>query len=256
MARVIVFLMLICLWPTSAHAIVLEDLIENGRLESVLNHKKVGYYIGSFDPLHKDHETVAELPVKQGLCDFVIVYPSWGGDSYKVRAHIQIRLDMLFAVFRDHPHVIVTRFPPQKLQEALTVPESGSMQNKEVVRPAFEGMRFIGIIGSDVALQLHGDAVSTFMTGVRVDKKYAEHTLGGCMALPVKSFIVAQRESDDLSSLNGKVCDKEIITTIDGGNDRTKSSTAVKRALKNGEAINSMVSDPVIEIIEKHGLYR
>jgi FAD synthase len=40
-------------------ALVLEDLAKNGMLESTLSYKKVGYYLGSFDPLHRGHEAIA-----------------------------------------------------------------------------------------------------------------------------------------------------------------------------------------------------
>ena len=43
-----------------AHALVLEDLVKNNQLQSTLQNKKVGYYIGSFDPIHKGHEEVAK----------------------------------------------------------------------------------------------------------------------------------------------------------------------------------------------------
>jgi len=212
------------LWNASAQALVLEDLIANGTLETTLQNKKIGYYLGSFDPLHKGHEVVAKLPIKQKLCDFVLIYPAWGGDSYKTRADVSLRLDMLYAVFATHPKIIVTRLPPKKLQTTLTVPAnlSPSVIIKEqpqiIVKPAFVGTSFIGIIGSDTALGLapNEDAAATFMTGIQIAKKYQTHTLGGCMALPVKTFIVAIRAGDDLSLLYGKVRNRKIIAIIDG----------------------------------------
>jgi nicotinic acid mononucleotide adenylyltransferase len=76
------------------------------------------------------------------------------------------------------------------------------------------------------------------------------------MALPVESFIVALREGDDLTPLKEKVGKRAILAVIASENERTLSSTAVKKALKQRKSINSMVSHPVIEIIEKYGLYR
>src|SRR5688572_6988842 len=81
----------------AANALVLENLIAKGTLESTLSNKKVGYYVGSFDPLHLGHEEVAELPILSDLCDYVIIYPNWGRDSYKDRIDINIRQDMVLA---------------------------------------------------------------------------------------------------------------------------------------------------------------
>ncbi len=253
------FLFLVFLWTSSVQALVLENLIQNGTLETTLKNKKIGYYVGSFDPLHKGHEAVAALPVQQGLCDLVIIYPAWGGDSFKARADISTRLDMLFSVFRDHPTIIVTRLTPKELQARLTVPDvTKNVKNQPLVKPAFEGMLFIGIVGSDTALKLEPNEKASFgfMTGIQIPEKYQTHTLGGLMALPVDSFIVALREGDDLSVLKGKIREREILATLESEKEKTFSSTAVKKALNTGSSIRLIVSGPVIEIIEKQGLYR
>lgn len=141
------FLLLVCFLVSSAHALVLEKLIQDGTLEETLKNKRIGYYVGSFDPLHKGHEAVAQLPMKKGLCDLMIIYPAWGGDSYKNRIDVNLRHDMVFSVFQDHPRVIVTRLTPKDLQKVLTVPAFSKVKDKLVVNPAFEGVKFIGVIG-------------------------------------------------------------------------------------------------------------
>jgi len=94
------------------------------------------------------------------------------------------------------------------------------------------------------------------MTGIQIPEKYQAHTLGGLMALPTESFIVALREGDDLSPLKGKIRDREILAVIESEYERTLSSTTTKKALKEGKSITSMVSTSVLEIIEKHRLYQ
>jgi nicotinamide mononucleotide adenylyltransferase len=116
------------LYAISANCLVLEDLVNSNKLEETLTGKKIGVYLGSFDPLHRGHEDVAQLPIQQGLCDYVIIYPSWGGDSYKKRTDLSIRLEMLFVTFADDPRVIVTRMPPQDMQRALTKPTTNKTQ--------------------------------------------------------------------------------------------------------------------------------
>ena len=253
-------LLFVCaFWFTASHALVLEDLIQTRTLESTLQGKNVCYYLGSFDPLHKGHEAVAELPIKQGLCNYVLIYPSWGGDSWKTRADVKARLEMLFVVFKDHQNVIVTKLKPKDLQQTLTVPDLRiTTNNKPVVKPAFVGMNFIGLIGSDTALLLgsNKEAASTFMAGIEISTKYAAHTLGGCMALPVNSFIVAMRAHDNLASLNGKIYNRAILAVIESDNEQTVSSTKVKKKLKQGHIISTMLSKSVIEIITKYDLYK
>ena len=235
-------------------ALVLENLVCDNQLSSTLKKKRLGYYIGSFDPLHKGHESVAEAVIEASLCDFVLMYPSWGGDSCKTRADINLRLDMLFARFEDHPKIIVTRYPPIKLQEALTT-KCGS--NKPVV-PVAEEMKFVGIIGSDIALQLAPEKKSSqkFMAGGVISKSYQYHTWGGCTALPVDSFIVFLRKGDDLTSLGGKVAGRPVIKVCRDNLHDGLSSTSVKDCLRKGKSISKMVSTSVIRIIRENRLYR
>lgn len=121
----------------ASNALILEELAQSGTIESTLSNKKICYYVGSFDPLHKGHEAVAELPLMSGICDYVLMYPSWGKDSYKTRVDVNLRLEMLFAVFKDHPRIIVTKFSPIELQTALTITNSAKIDNLPTVKPAF-----------------------------------------------------------------------------------------------------------------------
>lgn len=254
--RLLFGFVLVLLWASCANGLVLEELIEKGQLDKTLSHQRVGYYIGSFDPLHKGHERVATLCLEKDLCDYVIVYPSWGGDTFKKRADVQKRLDMLFVVFEKHPKIIVTRFPPKKLQDALT--KSNNVQTG-FVKSAFEGMSLIGVVGSDTALAVakSEQALSTFMTGKQLTEMHYEHTLGGCMALPVESFFVVMREGDDIKSLEGKIGEKNIAAVVEAYSDEKGfSSTKAKKILSEGGSLDAMLSEPVIDIIQKNGLYR
>ncbi|MBP9694718.1 MAG: hypothetical protein KBE16_08430 [Alphaproteobacteria bacterium] len=254
--RILLSFMVAVLWATCANGLVLEELIDNGQLEKTLSHQRVGYYIGSFDPLHKGHEKVASLCLENDLCNYVIVYPSWGGDTFKRRIDVQRRLDILFAVFEKHPTIIVTRFPPKKLQDTLTEPD---VSKNGFVKPVFAGMSFIGIVGSDTALAVakSEQALSTFMTGNLLTEMHYEHTVGGCMALPVESFFVVMREGDGIKSLEGKIGQKKMAAVVDAHSDEKGfSSTKAKKILSEGGSLESMLSEPVIDIIRKHHLYR
>lgn len=238
-STVVFMKLLICLllfFPLSLQSLVLEKL----DIENTFAHKKVGYFVGSFDPLHKAHEAMAEKSLE--LCDYVLVYPAWGGDHYKVRSPIEIRLDMLFEVFADHPSIIVTKLSPKELQKRL-LPSSAS---------------FIGIIGSDTALYLspNPDTSIYYMTGLEISPEYALHTWGSCMALPADSFIVFLRNNDDLSKLGGYIRERPICALISLEEGRYISSTSIKDSLKKGEGVHELVSRPILDWIQTYNMYQ
>ncbi len=250
----------LCLFITSkaSHALILEDLVNSEKLVSTFQGKRIGFYVGSFDPLHKGHEALANDCIEKNLCDFVILYPAWNGDSYKKRVDITLRQDMVFSVFKDHPTIIVTRLTPADFQNTLTIETNQTnLKGRKIVKPKFNGTQFIGIMGSDTALALgnNEDALAGFMTGIKIPEKYSQHTLGGLMSLPVSTFIVKIREKDNLSSLHGSVGKRKIIAVVKNEDHLSASSTAMKKLLKAGNSIGHLVSKPVIEIIEAHNLY-
>lgn len=77
------FLLLLCFWSTSAHALVLEELAANNTLQTTLQNKKVGYFVGSFDPLHKAHEAIVETALNKTLCDYIILHPVEADREYR-----------------------------------------------------------------------------------------------------------------------------------------------------------------------------
>ncbi len=231
---------LICLliaWAIPLQALVLEDLDT-----TLLKEKQVGYFLGSFDPLHKGHEATVHKVLAEHLVDYVLIYPVWGGDIYKVRTDVAIRLDMLFSVFKDHPNVIVTRMPPKALQEALQLPTT----------------RFIGIVGTDTALYLapNPETSKVYMTGIPIPEEYALHTWGCCMALPVNSFIVTKRHGDDISCLNGYIRERPILALIHNKQEDSISCTNLKKLLNSNQPIDHLVSPSIASIIDQHHLYR
>lgn len=250
--------MLMCIYVSMTHALVLEDLVKEGKLESTLSRKKVGYYIGSFDPLHLGHEAVANQILEQNLCDYLLLCPVWGGDEYKNRTDVQIRLEMIFAVFEKHPKVIVTKLTPVKLQRTLMKSDESLVAGKPSVKTAILGTEYIGVIGSDTALETSKNSkkLSVFMRGIQVPNKYQEHTIGGLIAIPAKSFIVTLRSGDSIDSLKGVLSDRPIVKTI-STNYIDLSSTKVRKVIKNGGALDDgFVGRRVKEIIEKYSLYR
>ena len=239
---------LLILFTVPLHGLVLEKI----DLDQTISGKKIAYYSGSFDPLHLGHQDIAREVIKQGLAEYVIAVPSWGGDTYKKRVDVQHRLDMLFAAFADDPHVIVTRLNPHELQKLLTVENQTGY-----VDPKFDGTEFVGLIGSDTAQYLapNMEALETFMTGKIIEDQHKTHTLGGLMAIPAQSFIVALREGDTLESLQGRIGERPIEAVIESPNYKDASSTKVKKTLRESGDIIPMVGIPIAEIIKSRQLY-
>lgn len=239
------------------HALVLEELIRKGELHQTIANKKIGYYIGSFDPLHLGHEATVQEILNKSLCDYVLIYPAWGHDIYKNRTDVSIRLEMLFAAFAKHPKVIITKLHPQALQNTLMQEDNQLIAGKSSVKSKIAGVQYIGIIGSDTAFEAKQDSkkLSVFMKGIEVSEKYAHHTIGGIIAIPVQSFIVSLRAGDSLEAFNGKLGDRPIIHTVNTKYPHV-SSTKIRTIVKNHGSIDNLVSAGVNEVIAKHTLYQ
>lgn len=101
------------------------------------------------------------------------------------------------------------------------------------------GTEYIGIIGSDTALETSKDLkkLSIFMRGIQIAEKYKEHTIGGIIAIPVQSFIITLRAGDSIDSLKGVFSDRPIIKTI-STDYIDLSSTKVRKIIKNGSDLD------------------
>jgi len=261
---VLFFLFLVSMF--NARAVVLEELLAQGALKNLLQDKVVGYYVGSFDPLHLAHKNIAER-VADYFCDFIIIYPMWGNDGYKKRRwSLHERLDMIFAVMAHHPKIIVTKLDPFLLQEIFTTVDaeqqyigtaSPAMPISQV-KPASFIKAFIGILGSDQALAL-GLVITTdsrkeaarknwldiFMQGYKYVVCPENYNRACVSALPVESFIVVMRNSDDVSALDEMVGERCFVTMEIEPLLRKVSSTEFRNLLEDrkGEAIEKVPSE-------------
>lgn len=261
------FALLLLAVTSSLQALVLEEFTDNNIIET-FREKRIGYYTGSFDPIHFGHEGFARGVIEAGLCDYVLIVPAWGGDGIKERAPTPVRLEMQYALFADDPKVIVTKLSPLEVQEKLTkiIPDK-TIRGYPVVEPLDESIAFIGLIGSDTALNLSVPSdneqdeanrkkrLQVFMRGVSIPEKHAQTTIGSIMALPVSKFIVGHRQGDDLSVLQGMVRDRDISAVYKSESAAQASSSLVKKRLKSGESVDDLLDPAVLEVIWKYGLY-
>lgn len=269
--------------------VILEQLVKNKALDKFFQGKVVGFYLGSFDPLHVGHERIAEMAVKlknssgDNFCNSVLVYPTWGKDNYKPKSPIEARLKILEAVFADHQDIIITFLPPKKLQQLLfkqsfiRVPSrlQWLFAKKNPLHFNFGIKEFIGILGSDNALKLGLPSsdpeeeesrkahLEIYMRGLAIPKEYEEHSLGSVMAIPVAKFIVAIRSEDDIDELNNMIVDRPIIGVfnVDSSYLRT-SSTEIRRIVSSSERLSEIsgelkhkIHPRVLSLIYDENLY-
>ncbi|MCB1112661.1 MAG: hypothetical protein H7A37_04970 [Chlamydiales bacterium] len=207
-----------------------------------LKDKTIGFYLGSFDPLHLGHEHVINSALKRGVVDEILIYPAPGGDRFKKRSDVLMRQKMLEARYKAQEHILLTRCTPKELQKLLG------------------GRKVIGIIGSDLVLQkllsddldLRNEYDQLFMRGKDLPVKHEKDTIGAVMALRADQFIVATRENEDLSALNGKILDRNIIEVIPSF---SVSSSEIRERIRANQPITHLVSPAIAEAISAEGLY-
>lgn len=232
----------ICLSPSSLTACVLD---ENFNMES-LKGKRVGYYIGSFDPIHLGHQRVINSALQDGHVDYVLIYPAPGGDSFKNRNELPIRQKMIASVYQENPRVLLTHWTPKALQDNFS--------------KISEDLEIISIIGSDVITEklmgpdrtLSDKYQKVFMRGISLDEKHYEDTVGALMALKADSFLVALRGDLNLSHLNGKVHDRPIRAFIQSVET---SSTEVRKAISAKQPFEHLLAFSVQALAKQEGLY-
>lgn len=223
-------------------AAILDDTFKMTNLSG----KKIGYYTGSFDPIHLGHQHVIDAALRNGYVDYILVYPVPGGDSFKNRSELGFRQKMIASIYQDNSQVLVTYWTPKEIQDRF----SKVADNVEV----------IGIIGSDVVTEkLMGPDIllsrkcrKVFMRGVPLEEKHFYDTVGAIIALKAGSFVVALRDGVDLSYLNDKIYDRPILGFI---SSTGHSSTEVREAIGNKQRFEHLVSFPVQALIKQEGMY-
>lgn len=245
----IVFLCLINIF-----SLRIEQLIKEKQLEHMLSGQRIGFYLGSFDPPHLGHDALASEILKLKLCDLILIYPVWGSDKFKERSDIGLRLEMLDAMFGDHPNILVTKLSPSNLQDIL-MEKSGELGK---VRGKF-GTKYTGIMGSDVALissKTDEKTVEwmskTYMRGCKLAAG-DESSIASISFVPAEEFIIGRRKGDMVSHLN-YIGDRSCVALTNAYPE--VSSTDVKKNLKNGEPMNVLIDDKIAKMIFDRQLYQ
>lgn len=186
---------------------------------------KIGIYGGSFNPIHKGHVKIIEYVLQNKELDKLIVIPV-GTPSHRDDFTVsgELRLMMARAACKDIDRVEVSDIEVRARGKSYTY--ETLMRLKEI----YQGSDFYEIVGEDSADYLHL---------WRDYSKMVEET----------RFIVLKREEYhyEASHENIEVLESPLYQY---------SSTEVRRAVKEGRDISSMVPLEVEEIIERYRLYR
>ncbi|MDN3507105.1 MAG: adenylyltransferase/cytidyltransferase family protein [Simkaniaceae bacterium] len=237
-----VFLFGVAFSSSSLMAAILDDTFEMTNF----NGNRIGYYTGSFDPIHLGHQHVIDAALRNGYVDYVLVYPVPGGDNFKNRSELALRQKMLASIYQDNPKVFVTYWTPKELQNRFS--------------QVTDNVEIIGIIGSDVVTEklMGPDAIlsakyrKVFMMGHPLEEKHFYDSVGAIVALKASSFVVALRGGIELSYLNDKIYDRPILGFI---LSTGHSSTEVREAISNKQRFELFVSFPVQALIKREGMY-
>ncbi|MEM8628837.1 MAG: DUF6624 domain-containing protein [Chlamydiota bacterium] len=212
----------------------------------VLQDKKVGYYLASFDPIHLGHQKMIAAALSEGHVDYLLVYPIPGKDVWEKRNALSSRQEMLASLYAYDPRVLVTKWTPKELQDRF----SAIGKNIEI----------IGIVGPEIGEEKllgfdaswHTEYQKAFMRGVPLQKQHFSDALGAVMALRARSFLVALREENDLSHFEKEIGERPIRRLFPG---IEYASNEVRRAVAEGKEFAHLISLPVQALIKKEGLY-
>jgi len=206
---------------------VLEKIsdIELGKIHTL------GYFLGSFDPLHQGHIEVVEIILKEKLCDCVFVYCVNGQGTYKQRSDFIERTKMCEFHFGNRKNVLISYMNPIEIQKKL-VYEKGGLSFPKFVK------KITGIFGSDIAIKLERPNKDENLEKIRMQRQKDfmrgyilsddSDSISCSICLPAADFIVALRNNNSSDEIPDTVCDRKVRAIINTNKHRFVSSSKIR----------------------------
>jgi len=202
---------------------------------------RLGIMGGVFDPVHIAHLVTAQEALDQFGLDQVVFMPS-GDPPHKDRcpAPGDFRYVLVCAATAGNPRFSVSRFEIDQPGASYTV---DTLEHLSAIVPPRTEMFFI--TGADAVLE-----ILKWKNPARV--------------LELSAFVAATRPGYDLSRLSGLLEELRTSTTGLVPEARVKtmevpalaiSSSMIRERLAAGRSVRYLVPDPVVQLIEKSGLY-
>lgn len=205
--------------------------------KELLHIKKLGYFLGSFDPLHLGHIEVIRIILDKKLCDAVLVYCVQGKSSWKQRSDFFQRTKFCESALCGINNVILSYLPPQKVQRKLMIQKGSKVKSKF-------SHHITGIIGADIACnleckngnpsieELRQARQNDFMQGVFLDTNFND-SIACSIMLPADDFIVALRKDYEIEDIPSVVCKRKVRAIIDTKEYRHLSSSEINKKMLN-----------------------
>jgi hypothetical protein len=206
------------------------EKIDDIKLQSI---SRLGYFLGSFDPLHLGHIEVVKIILNNNLCDAIFIYCVRGKSSYKKRSDFFSRTKLCEDFFGNQENVIVSYLTTKEIQQRFTIFQNGLGILK------FEKMSITGIIGSDIAIALehHNEneelekarilRQKDFMRGYIISDD--SDSVSCSIALPASDFIVALRNDHAICYIPETICTRKVRAIVDMHRFRFISSSMLRK---------------------------
>ncbi|MEX0720816.1 MAG: nicotinate (nicotinamide) nucleotide adenylyltransferase [Balneolaceae bacterium] len=191
--------------------------------------KRIGLFGGTFDPVHKGHQSIAEAFLNSGFIDelWVLLTPYPPHKQTGNKASYEVRLEMLKAAFVGFKNLHI-----KTIENSLSKP-SYSFFTIRYLKSQNPEYTFYFCMGEDSLAQFH-------------QWKFYEEILNEC------ALLVAERPGADHKDVEQKITEKTYFVEH---TPLEVSSSHIKQKIKSGKPIDNDVPDSVSDIIEKEQLY-
>src|SRR4030042_4730745 len=199
--------------------------IESEEVDSL----KIGFYGGTFNPIHNGHLAVAKAVLEKMGLDEVVFIPS-ARPPHKDNSVIdaEIRLRMVELSIASKPRFSVSEIEIRREGKSYT------LLTIEELKRIYPDDQIFWIIGADSLIEMP--------TVWR----------GGWGLLDLVRFVVIKRPGYDLSEVPAEILKKVAVIEM----EILISSTIIRELADEGTSIESFVAEKVARFIEDRGLYR